>query len=73
MKSPILVVGNIAEDYKGYKVISDWSIGSGGEESYSFDELKAIAIENGTYFQVDDIPPSELKGTRWYGQNEPTN
>lgn len=64
MKSPILVVGNFAEDHKGNKDINGWTLGSGGDEGYSFEELKLIAIENGTYSVAEHI---EVKPLDSYG------
>lgn len=61
----VSVVGIFQEDNQGRTRIEGWNFTSTEKEfnpnEFNFDTLKSIAIENGTYSQVDNIHVDPLE------------
>lgn len=63
MKPQVIKVGSFSEDSNGHKSINGWQIDgtAAGTTPFTFEELKATAIQNGSYSIVDSIEVEPLE------------
>lgn len=71
LKPIVLVAGNFIEGAQGGISFGGWQMdGANADEGFSPDDLKAMAIEAGTYTQVEEaITDDVVRGVRYFGDS----